>query len=96
VGPGYTGGRRWLTPFETKIRIQKVQKNSNIFKLWPIRKVLSLAQKNEIKSGFEDRKKMNKFLHRNFFIFKMDLELKFRKFFRLEFNIVSSSNFEFG
>jgi hypothetical protein len=46
--------------------------------------------KNEIKYGFENLKEMNNFLHRNFSRFVMDLELKFKEFSRLEFDIVSS------
>jgi hypothetical protein len=52
-------------------------------------KYLPLLGKNKIKYDFEDLKDVNNFLHRNFFIFGMDLELKFRKLSRLEFDIVS-------
>jgi hypothetical protein len=45
-----------------------------------------LLGKIEIKYSFEDLIEMNKFLHRNFFRFRMDLELKFREFSRLEFD----------
>jgi hypothetical protein len=55
-----------------------------------IRKVLSLAQKIEIKYGFEGLEEMNNLLYRQFLRFRMDLDLKFKKFSRLEFNIVSS------
>jgi hypothetical protein len=42
--------------------------------------------KIKIKYGFEDLKEMNNFLHRNVLRFRMDLELKFREFSRLEFD----------
>jgi hypothetical protein len=44
------------------------------------------AQKIEVKYNFEGLKEMNNFLHINFFRFRMDLELKFREFCRLEFD----------
>jgi hypothetical protein len=58
--------------------------NSNNSKLWPIRKVASLAWKIEIKIGFQDLEEMNYFLHRNFSRFGMNLELKFTEVSRLE------------
>jgi hypothetical protein len=58
--------------------------------------VLAELQKFVVKYGIEDLGEMNNFLHRSFFRFGIDLELKFSEISRLEFNIVSSFNFEFG
>jgi hypothetical protein len=44
---------------------------SNLFKLRSIRKVLSLAQKIEIKYSFEALKEGNNFLYRNFLGFRI-------------------------
>jgi hypothetical protein len=52
-------------------------------------------QKFEINYGFEDLEKMNNFLHRNFFRFRRILNKNSEKPLCLEFNIISSWNFEF-
>jgi hypothetical protein len=49
--------------------------------------------KFEVKYGFEDLGEINNFLHRIFFRFRMDLELKFREFSRLQFDRISYSLF---
>jgi hypothetical protein len=66
--------------FEKKSEFKWFKTFSNCFKLWSIRKVLSLAQKIEIKYGFESLEEGNNFLYRKFLRFGMDLELKFREF----------------
>jgi hypothetical protein len=49
---------------------------SNLFKLWSIGKVPSLAQKIEIKYSFEALEEGNNFLYINFLRFGMDFKLK--------------------
>jgi hypothetical protein len=82
---GHNDGR-WGSNGLNHSRIQIVQKQSNISKFGPIRKVLFVLGKIEIKYGFEDIEEINNFLHRNFLRFGTDLELKFREFSLLEFD----------
>jgi hypothetical protein len=48
-------------------------------------KYLPQLRKMEVKYGFECLEEMNNFIHRHFLRFRMDLELKFWEFSRLEF-----------
>jgi hypothetical protein len=52
---------------------------SNPFKIYPIQKGSSPAQKIEIKYCVEGFEEGNNFLHRNFFKFKVDFERKIRE-----------------
>jgi hypothetical protein len=69
-----------------KSKFKWFKTNSNNSKLWPIRKVPFLLRKIEIKYGFEALKVVKNFIYRNFFRFGIDLELKFSKLSRLEFD----------
>jgi hypothetical protein len=76
-------GSKWFKPFQNFKRFKNVQ----IFPNCDRSKFdIHELQKFEIKYGFEDLEKVNIFLHRNFFIFRRDLELKFREVSRFEFN----------
>jgi hypothetical protein len=81
------------TPLKRKCEFKWFKIISSIFKFWPIRKVLSVFGKIEIKFGFEDLEEMNNFLHRNFPRFEMDFALKFREVSRLEFDRIHYSFF---
>jgi hypothetical protein len=68
-------------------RIQTVQNKFKCFQIFgQSEKHFPLLGKIKIKYGFEDVEVMNNFFHRNFNRFRMDLELKFREFSRLEFD----------
>jgi hypothetical protein len=92
VGSGGTvpvgAGQMVFKPFQNSLnRIKQTSNRSNFN--WS-KKDIPKLRKIEIKYSFENLEEMNNFLHRNFLKIRMDLELKFRKISRLEFNIVSS------
>jgi hypothetical protein len=81
-------GQMVFKPFQNSLnRIKQTSNRSNFN--WS-KKDIPKLRKIEIKYSFENLEEMNNFLHRNFLKIRMDLELKFRKISRLEFNIVSS------
>jgi hypothetical protein len=82
--PGGVGSKRFK-PFQNFKRFKNVQNFPNFDRS---KFDLPELQKFEIKYGFEDLEKMNNLLHRNFFRFRRNLELKFREFSRFEFNIM--------
>jgi hypothetical protein len=75
AGPSAGGFKTRSDLIQTDLKIFKLILNS--FKLYLIQIGLSQGQFFKIKYVFEDPKKLNNFLHRNFFRFEMCFEFKF-------------------
>jgi hypothetical protein len=81
---GHSNGRRGQNGLN-RFKIQTVWKCSKFSKFDRSKFDLPELQKFEVKYGFEDLKKVNNFLHRNFFRFGMEFKLRIREISKLEF-----------
>jgi hypothetical protein len=71
--------------FELDSNFKWIQLISKCCKIERSKRDLPWLKKFEIKYGFESSEGRNKFLHRNFFRFEMELEWKFKESLGFEF-----------